>query len=101
MNKKNVAERAVKTFVEAFFSTLVPEIVVIGTGGLTDITTIWKTLTPFIIAALATAISATWNGLSNYLKKDTFDAVPTEEKDEESDSAEAEEEPENKVPEEK
>jgi hypothetical protein len=53
--------RAVKTFIQAFFGVLVPEIVAMLNGGFTDWPTAWKVLSPFVAAALAAGISAVWN----------------------------------------
>ena len=68
MNKKEVIERAVKTFIEAFFCVFIPELVAILNGGFPDISVAWKVFAPVISAALATAISATWNTVEGYLK---------------------------------
>ncbi|MBR1811871.1 MAG: hypothetical protein IJ766_09570 [Clostridia bacterium] len=61
MTKKDIAIRALKTFVQAFLGVLVPEIVTILNGGFTDVSTAWKALSPFIASALAAGISAVWN----------------------------------------
>lgn len=53
--------RALKTFVQAFFGVLIPEIITILNGGFTDVETMWKVLSPFVAAALAAGISAVWN----------------------------------------
>lgn len=57
------AIRAIKTFVQAFFGVLIPELVAILNGGFVDITTFWKIISPFVAAALAAGISAVWNVL--------------------------------------
>ena len=54
--------RAVKTFVQAFFGVLVPEVVVILQHGWPESwSALWGYLTPIVTAALAAAISAVWN----------------------------------------
>ncbi len=68
MTKKEIAIRALKTFVQAFFGVLIPEIVVLLNGGFTDVSTAWKALSPVIAAALAAGISAAWNGIKTLLE---------------------------------
>lgn len=63
--------RALKTFVQAFFGVLVPEIVVILNGNLpTDITAWQAVLVPLLTSALAAGISAAWNIILEHLKKE-------------------------------
>lgn len=62
--------RAIKTFIQAFFGVLIPEIVTLLNGGFTDWSTAWKILSPFVAAALAAGISAVWNILLERLKAD-------------------------------
>ncbi|MBQ6164801.1 MAG: hypothetical protein IJK23_10040 [Clostridia bacterium] len=74
MDKKDIAVRAAKTFVQAFFGVLVPELAAILNGGFTDLPTFWKAVAPFVAAALAAGISAAWNGLQAYFteKKEMY-----------------------------
>lgn len=61
--------RAIKTFVQAFFGVLIPEICVVLNGGFpTDWSTLWAYLAPVVAAALAAAISAVWNIILEKLK---------------------------------
>lgn len=54
--------RAFKTFVQAFFGVLIPELCVILSGSLPeDIQAFWIYLSPVLCAALAAGISAAWN----------------------------------------
>ena len=55
--------RAIKTFVQAFFGVLIPEIVVLLNGGGFPESwgAAWTYLAPVVSAALAAAISAVWN----------------------------------------
>ena len=54
--------RALKTFVQSFFGVLVPEVVLILSGGLPEsVSAAWSILSPIVAAALAAAISAVWN----------------------------------------
>ena len=54
--------RAIKTFVQAFFGVLVPEIVVVLQHGWPESwSALWGYLAPVVAAALAAAISAVWN----------------------------------------
>ena len=66
---KDWIERALKTFVQAFFGVLVPEIVTLLSGGFPDMETIWKILSPFVAAGLAAGISAVWNLTQEKLKE--------------------------------
>lgn len=61
--------RAIKTFVQAFFGVLVPELTIVLQGGWPDSWGhLWKALAPVIAAALAAAISAVWNIILERLK---------------------------------
>jgi hypothetical protein len=53
--------RAIKTFVQAFFGVLIPQVVILLEGGFVDVSAAWKVLAPFVAAALAAGISAVWN----------------------------------------
>ena len=54
--------RAGKTFVQAFFGVLIPEVVLLLSGGFpASIGAAWKILSPVVSAGLAAAISAVWN----------------------------------------
>lgn len=59
---KDWVVRALKTFVQAFFGVLIPEIVrLLSNGFPTTISAAWLILSPIVAAALAAAISAVWN----------------------------------------
>ncbi len=61
--------RAVKTFVQAFFGVLVPEVVVVLQHGWPESwSALWGVLAPVVAAALAAAISAVWNILLERLR---------------------------------
>ena len=61
--------RAIKTFVQAFFGVLVPEIVLILQHGWPESwSALWGVLAPVIAAALAAAIAAVWNILLEQLQ---------------------------------
>ncbi len=54
--------RALKTFVQAFFGVLAPEVIAILQHGWPESwNALWGYLAPVIAAALAAAISAVWN----------------------------------------
>lgn len=54
--------RAIKTFVQAFFGVLVPEVAAILSHGWPESwSALWAYLAPVVAAALAGAISAVWN----------------------------------------
>lgn len=62
--------RAVKTFVQAFFGVLIPEICVMLNGGFPEsVNAAWVLLSPVVAAALSAAISAVWNVISERLKR--------------------------------
>lgn len=62
--------RAAKTFVQAFFGVLIPEICVMLNGGFPeDMHSAWVVLAPTVAAALSAAISAVWNIVSEKLKQ--------------------------------
>ena len=66
---KDWLERAIKTFVQAFFGVLIPEVCIILNGGFPEsIETVWVVLSPIIAAALSAGISAAWNIISTKLK---------------------------------
>ena len=61
--------RAIKTFVQAFFGVLIPEVCIILNGGFPEsVEATWVILSPVVAAALSAAISAVWNILSERLK---------------------------------
>ena len=61
--------RALKTFVQAFFGVLIPELCVILNGGFPEsIETTWVIFAPIVAAALSSGISAAWNIISEKLK---------------------------------
>lgn len=58
------AIRSVKTFVQAFFGVLLPELCVILQHGWPESWgVLWAALSPVVAAALAAAITAVWNYL--------------------------------------
>lgn len=62
---KDVAKRSVKTFVQAFFGVLVPEICIMLGGELPSSLEGWKmVIVPLICSALAAGISAVWNTIA-------------------------------------
>ncbi len=68
---KDWMERALKTFVQAFFGVLVPELCLILNGGLPEDFTAWQAvLVPLLTSALAAGISAAWNIVLEHLKEE-------------------------------
>ena len=60
--------RALKTFVQAFFGVLIPEVCLILNGGFPEsMEATWLLLSPVVAAALAAAISAAWNIIAERL----------------------------------
>lgn len=61
--------RAIKTFVQAFFGVLIPEVCAILQNGFPEsISVAWAALAPVVAAALASAICAAWNIILEKLK---------------------------------
>lgn len=59
--------RAIKTFVQAFFGVLIPEVCLMLSGGFPESWGIaWAILSPVVAAALAAGISAAWNGIKEW-----------------------------------
>lgn len=63
MSKKELKDRVFKTFIEIFFSVLIPDIGIIVNQIIQGREVWWAVLLPFVATALATAASATWNTL--------------------------------------
>ena len=62
--------RALKTFVQAFFGTLIPEICAILNNGFPENWNAWwAALAPFVAAGLSAAICAVWNIILEKLKE--------------------------------
>lgn len=63
--------RAIKTFVQAFFGVLVPELVaILNNGWPENWKSFWILLAPTVAAALAAAIAAVWNYILERLNKE-------------------------------
>lgn len=63
--------RAIKTFVQALFGVLIPEVVAVLSHGWPESwAAVWAYLAPVVAAALAAAISAVWNIMLERLKGD-------------------------------
>ena len=61
--------RTLKTFVQAFFGVLIPEVCILLNGGFPEsIEAAWLVLSPVVSAALSAAICATWNIVNEKLK---------------------------------
>lgn len=61
--------RAIKTFVQAFFGVLIPEVCILLNGGFPEsVEAAWVVIAPVVAAALSAAISAVWNILNDKLK---------------------------------
>ena len=61
--------RALKTFVQAFFGVLVPQIIMMLNNYMEFDWGKWTTYLPLITAALAAGISAVWNLVLEHSKK--------------------------------
>lgn len=68
--------RAIKTFVQAFFGILIPEICVILNGGFPESwSKLWAVLAPTVSAALAAAICAVWNIILETMKEEPAQVI--------------------------
>lgn len=65
----DVGMRALKTFIQAFFGVLIPQIVMMLNNYMDFDWSKWTTYLPIITAALAAGISAAWNGIINATEK--------------------------------
>lgn len=62
--------RAIKTFVQAFFGVLVPEVcAVLNHGWPESWASVWGFLAPVVAGALSAAICAVWNIILEKLKE--------------------------------
>ena len=63
--------RAIKTFVQAFFGTLIPAVCAMLKGGWPESWgKVWVALAPVIAAALSAAIAAVWNIILESMRDD-------------------------------
>ena len=63
--------RSLKTFVQAFFGVLIPELCVILNQGFPESwSVLWALLAPVIAAALSAAICAAWNIILEQLQEE-------------------------------
>lgn len=68
---QDIWSRVGKTFVEAFFGVLIPQIVLILSNVLDyDWNHWWVWALPILGGAIGAGISAVWNNIINYLHKD-------------------------------
>ena len=63
----DIWQRALKTFIQAFFGVLIPEAVALLQGGIEPGTTWVAIVIPVLCASLAAGISAGWNVINNWL----------------------------------
>lgn len=77
---KDWVVRSIKTFIQAFFGTLIPAVcALLNNGWPESINAAWVILAPTVAAALAAAICAVWNIVLEYLdKEDKPPAVESE-----------------------
>lgn len=65
---RDIIIRALKTFAQAFFGVVVPEVCVILNGGFPESwSAAWLVTAPVIASALAAGLSAAWNLIGYYL----------------------------------
>lgn len=63
----DVWQRALKTFIQAFFGVLIPEAVTLLQSGIEPGQTWVAIVLPVLCASLAAGISAGWNVINNWL----------------------------------
>jgi len=61
MSKKELRERVLKTFVEAFLAVLLPDVGIIVNQIVNEREVWWAVLLPVVASAIAAGISAAWN----------------------------------------
>ena len=62
-------ERTIKTFIQAFFGTLIPELcAVLAAGFPENWPAFWAVIAPFVAAALSAGICAAWNIIKDQLE---------------------------------
>ena len=85
---KDWAIRAIKTFVQAFFGVLIPEVCILLNNGFPEsIHAAWVVLAPVVAAALSAAICAAWNIILERLQNDPLQIYDgAEDFDEETES---------------
>lgn len=66
----DLGSRVAKTFVQAFFGVLIPEVVMMLNNYMDFDWGKWTTYLPLITAGLSAGISAVWNGLINATSSD-------------------------------
>ena len=67
---RDVKSRAIKTFVQAFFGSIIPQVVLILTNVLDYDWSNWLVWgLPIITGAIAAGISAAWNTIQNSLNE--------------------------------
>lgn len=71
MKIKDLGWRALKTFFQAFFAVLIPQVVLLLNTATEVDWASWSTYMPIICAALAAGLSAIQNALINVKAKDT------------------------------
>lgn len=68
----DIAIRAIKTFIQAFFGVLIPAMVAyLGGGWPESWGGAWLALAPAVSAALAAGISAVWNYVKQVMEDDS------------------------------
>lgn len=63
----DIWSRALKTFIQAFFGVLIPEVVTLLQTGIEPGQALGAILLPVVCGALASGISAGWNVINNWL----------------------------------
>lgn len=67
---KDWLKRTIKTFIQAFFGTLLPELGMVFSGSWPeDWSHAWAALAPVLIAALSAGICAVWNIISEKMNE--------------------------------
>lgn len=61
MDKHELRERVLKTFVEAFLAVLLPDVGIIVNQIVNEREVWWAVLLPVVASAIAAGISAAWN----------------------------------------
>ena len=90
MDIKDIAIRAVKTFVQAFLGVFLTALCGFLKDGFSDLPTFKKALAPVVAAALSAGICAVWNSVLTLLQTDEKEIVDEKNIDENPDELDEE-----------
>lgn len=76
VDKKDILERAGKTFVQAFISTILTEVcALLSSPSFDALNFSWKIFMPVLVSAIAAALSAAWNYILQKTESENFEDI--------------------------